>query len=198
MKLSEECRRLAAHCQNPQITYSGLFGEFSVRSHALLTFLLAAPFLTPIPVPGLSVPFGMVIGIAGLRMVLGRGPWIPGFLSQKPLPQSVFQKVFQIAGKVFARIEPWIKPRWEWAMNPLARISAYSIIAACGLVLALPLPPGTNAPPALLVVLFSIALLEDDGLLMSVSFAVFALALAALTWLAFTGATLIHSFGVHW
>jgi hypothetical protein len=37
----------------------------------------AFPFCTPIPLPGFSLPFGLVIAIIGLRLALGQKPWLP-------------------------------------------------------------------------------------------------------------------------
>ena len=41
------------------------------RSHAVLAALACLPFLTPIPTPGLSIPFGLLISGIGLWQAFG-------------------------------------------------------------------------------------------------------------------------------
>ncbi|MEO7599781.1 MAG: exopolysaccharide biosynthesis protein, partial [Opitutus sp.] len=50
------------------------------RGYVLFVMLLALPFSTPIPIPGLSTPFGLVIALIGVRLALGQKPWLPARL----------------------------------------------------------------------------------------------------------------------
>jgi len=58
-----------------------------------------------------------------------------------------------------------LKPRQLWLTSSplLVRLHAFIILVAA-FVLLLPLPPGTNFPPALCIVIMAGGLLERDGL----------------------------------
>lgn len=62
--------------------------------------------------------------------------------------------------------------------NPIVqRINGF-IIFICGLLLMLPLPPGTNFTPGLTVFLLSIGILEEDGLFVLLGYFAFLINLA--------------------
>lgn len=187
MKLSQECSRLEKLCDNPNINYQDFFAEISPRTHALVTLVFGFPFLLPIPLPGLSIPFGIIIALAGFRMALGLGPWIPHRLADKKIPAQMLKKVFAKLARLFLRIEPFVKPRLSWATSRAANLVSSFIIFLCGAVLALPLPPGTNAPPAFFIVLLSIGTLEEDGVVISVGSVLFFGAAVAASILAARG-----------
>jgi hypothetical protein len=57
-----------------------------------------------------------------------------------------------------------LKPRLLWLTDaPLLRQLHSFVILLASLVLLLPLPPGTNFPPALCIVIMAGGLLERDG-----------------------------------
>ena len=66
------------------------------RGYALLVLFLAAPF--PIPnIPGLSVPFGIAIGLIGIAFMLRRRPNLPKFILRQTLEFSTLQKLLKLA-----------------------------------------------------------------------------------------------------
>src|SRR5262245_40843190 len=64
------------------------------RAYLLLVLLLALPFITPIPLPGLSTPFGLAIALVAARLAAGQRPWLPKKLQRKELPPGFFGRVF--------------------------------------------------------------------------------------------------------
>ncbi len=139
-----------------------------------MTLFLAAPFILPIPLPGVSMPFGIMIMIFGGALATGWDPYLPKRLLDRPLPGDTVRKLSRSASKVFRKAEKYLKPRLDWAIsNPVLHALAGGLIAFSGLLLALPLPPGTNAPPALCILLLAAALLERDGLMLFFGFAAF-------------------------
>lgn len=178
-KLSAELARLKELCSHDTISLHTLILSMTSRSHAVLTLFFALPFLLPIPLPGLSVLFGMIIFMAGIAMALNKKPWLPKRLLSKEVSSSVFEKVFERGIKISQRLEKVVRPRGSFLMrHPGMRPMSGFIIAVCGLLLALPLPPGTNFPPATAILLLSIGSLEEDALFMILGYIAFAINIA--------------------
>ncbi len=147
------------------------------RAYTLLLILLSLPFITPLPLPGLSTPFGLAIGFIALRLTLGQRPWLPMKLQRKELPAGFFSKVFTVAARVIAFLEKFLRPRLAplTASVALLRLHAFVILLAA-LTLLLPLPiPFTNSFPAWAILLLAAGLLERDGFFIIAGYVVFVL-----------------------
>jgi len=188
MHLEDELERLISNCRtSPNITLGGLFSETAPEDQALVTFLLALPFLLPIPLPGLSIPFGMVIFFAGLRMFLGKSFWLPKRMAQKKLSSELALKIFSAAKPLAKTFSKWVKPRGRFfSKHPGNKRLSFFLISCCGFLLLLPLPPGTNAPPAFTAAALSLGVLEEDSLYLVVGylsfFVIFILFLSLAFW----------------
>ena len=81
------------------------------RGYVLLIMLLALPFVTPLPLPGVSTPFGLIIAIIGVRLVCGAKPWLPARLLDTRLSPAFFAKVFSVTRKIMLLFERLLRPR---------------------------------------------------------------------------------------
>lgn len=135
------------------------------RAFMLLLILLALPFCTPVPMLGLSTPFGLVIALIGLRLALRQRPWLPEKLLNTALPPRFFLAVLKASRKILRCMEYLLRPRLCFLVDVGFLHHAYgSMILIAGVLLLLPLPiPFTNTLPAMTIVLLSGALLERDG-----------------------------------
>lgn len=173
-RLSSELLRLKNICSQNKISLYDLIENMTARSHAFLTLVFAIPFLFPIPIPGLSVLFGVVIIFAGAAMGMGKKPWLPKKLLHREVSTHLFQKIFEYGVKGSQRLEKFVKPRGSFVLkHPWMRAMNGFMIAFCGFLLALPLPPGTNFPPAIAVLLLSIGSLEEDAVFMIFGYGAF-------------------------
>lgn len=164
-KLSEEIVSLRDRFAQGPLTLGEVVVVLQGRAWTLVLILLALPFITPIPLPFLSTPFGLAIALISLRLALGQRPWLPARLLAKPLPPGFFGNVLRFSAKVLRFLEKLLRPRLAWLaeVRVLVRIHALLMLLA-GLVLLLPLPvPFTNAFPAWLILLIAGGLLERDG-----------------------------------
>jgi hypothetical protein len=175
-KLSEEMAALQQRYAERPVKLGELIVELKGRAYSLLLIFLALPFVTPIPLPGLSTPFGLAIAIIALRLSLGQAPWLPQSLQGKEIPAGFFGKVFSVATRVIRFMERFMKPRWTvfFSSGLIIRLHAFLMVVAAA-VLLLPLPiPFTNSFPAWVIVLVAGGLLERDGLAVMLGYLVFA------------------------
>lgn len=197
-KLSEELELIIAEFRTRDVTLREVIVVLQGRAYNLLMLLLALPFLLPIPIPGLSIALGLVIAIIAARLTLGRHPWLPARLLDRKLPAKFFPSLLRGARRILRGLEVMLRPRLQWltASPLLSRLHAFIIFAAAA-VLLLPLPPGTNFPPALCIVIMAGGLLERDGLFILGGYAAFSLNAVFFAFFAVYGGKLLQSLW-HW
>lgn len=135
------------------------------RGLALVMLLMALPFLIPLPLPGLSTPLGLAIGLYGLRVMLRLPPWVPDFVARRSMSNTILTKVVGVASRWGHRVERMLKPRLKFMLWPAIDVPIGLSLLFCGAFLALPLPiPFTNSIPAIAIVLLLLGMIERDGL----------------------------------
>lgn len=177
-KFSDELHALAARFAEQEVTLQEVVDALGARASALLAVILALPFCSPISIPGLSVPFGMVIAVLAARFALGLPPWLPRRLIAVKLPPKFFRALLEGASKFIGIIERQLRPRWLW-MTDSVRLRRLHMGLVClgALLLLLPLGgiPFTNTLPALVVVIGTLGMLERDGVAVAVAYGFFLL-----------------------
>lgn len=165
MRFSEELERLIAAFAERAVRLRDVLEVMHNRGYTALLILLALPFCTPIPLPGLSAPFGLVIAFIGLRLALGQRPWLPARLLDTRLPPKFFPRFLAATRRLLNWLEHFLKPRLGHLVRwPVARRFMGAMICGCGLLMIMPLPiPFSNGLPALTVLLLAAAMLEEDG-----------------------------------
>lgn len=147
------------------VTLREVLGLLHGRGYVLLVMLLALPFCTPIPLPGLSTPLGLIIIFIGARLACGAKPWLPARLLDTRLPPEIFAKVFAFTQKLVRGFERLLRPRLLLLTAKPWLEQAHAVpIVLCAAVLFLPLPiPFSNVVPAWGILLLAGGLLERDG-----------------------------------
>jgi hypothetical protein len=160
----------------------------------MLLIVLSFPFCTPIPLPGVSIPFGVVIAFVGLRLALGQKPWLPKRLLDTELPAKFFPRFLGATRRLVGWLEYFLKPRYTFVMRwRLVRHGIGAMIFVSGLLMVLPIPiPFSNGLPAMTVLFLAAAMLEEDGYFAVAGGCMFLLALTFFTAL-FWGGTEVAS-----
>jgi hypothetical protein len=192
---SEELRRLAKQFTGRPATMAGILTATQDRGFYLLLLLIGLPFLTPIPLPGFSTPFGLVVLLIGARLALGHRPWLPKKILQRELPARFIGRLLGAASRLVRWLEVLLRPRLDFLHEQwIYRRIAGTLIMLSGLLLLLPLPiPLTNSLPALTVVLLAAGAMARDGLFFLAGCVMFVLTLAFFVLLAFVGAHLFNN-----
>jgi len=195
LSLAEELRLLAQQVPEHAITLGELMTTLGARVTALLIMICALPFCSPITIPGLSTPFGLVIAVLAGRYAAGHAPWLPQRLQRVVLPPKTLAKVLAAGGKVIGWIEVRMKARWLWVVDAHWKLRLHAIvIVLAALVMTVPLPPFpplTNTLPALTIVLLTMSTLEKDGIGILAGHSLF---LGTLIYFAFWGAVIWEGF----
>ena len=179
-KLSEELAHLQATFADRSVQLHEVIDVLQGRAYLLLLVLLALPFCTPIPLPGLSTPFGLVVAFIALRLALGLQPFLPQRLLSTELPHGFFEKLIGFTRRIVGILEKFLRPRWRplTKTEALRRLHALASLLS-GLVLLLPLPiPFTNTFPAWVILLIACGMLENDGLIVLAGYMVFLVGVA--------------------
>lgn len=126
-------------------------------------FTIGVLALIAIPFFGLSTPFGLAIALLGAQLALGRKrPWLPQSARRRQLSMAMLDRVLRLFTRRLRWLAKSTRRRWERIITP--RLIGLGI-TLLGLGLALPLPiPGSNMVFILPILIYSIALLERDGL----------------------------------
>jgi hypothetical protein len=162
--LTDDLRRFLARTGDRPTSVGELLEALEERGTAVLIILMAAPFVLPLPLPGLSMPFGVAIALLGLRLGFRRRPWLPRVLLRRPIQPSTLGAIARGVERVARPIERLLRPRWSFMLGPATHALAGLAIAAAALILFPPFPmPLVNALPSLAIVLLALGLMERDG-----------------------------------
>jgi hypothetical protein len=137
----------------------------------VLLFLASLPAFIPIPgVAGaLSGPLVVLIGLQIL--ILLPNPWLPAFIARRGPLRGTIVRFDKIVSPWLRRIEKAVRPRLlGFVEHPIATIMTGLQLVLLGILLSLPIP-FTNFLFAGLLMVYALALLERDGILMLIAWA---------------------------
>ena len=120
-KLSAQLRQLADREEHHELTLGGLMDELQGRVYTLLLLVLALPMCQPVPLPGLSTPFGVAIALLGLRFALSQRPWMPKRLLATRLSGHFFPAVMRGGARVLS-FDSAVKPEDKRLLEPLMKM----------------------------------------------------------------------------
>lgn len=176
-RLSQELARFSRLPESPEQPEPSLEGLIRIedilklageRSFGLFLAVLSFPSALPLPAPGYSTPFGVVILLLAAQMLAGRTtPWLPKWVLQTSIERKHFQKWVQAGIPWLQRIENIARPRWrQLCTTRLGQVWLGTWIGLMGISMIIPVP-GTNTLPAMGVFVTAFGLLEEDGILCS-------------------------------
>ena len=167
-RVSDDLRRILDLAGGQALSVSDIIRHTHGRGLQTIAIVLCLPFLSPVAIPGLSIPFGIAIAICGLRIAFRHQPWLPSFISRRRIPFPVLEKTFRFGIAVHTRLEKFLRPRWTGLVDShAARMAAGFAIALSAFFLSLPIPPPfplTNTIPGFAIIMLALGMLERDGL----------------------------------
>ena len=166
--LSATLRGVAETLPEGTVSVRYLLTTVGEHSMLLLCIILTIPFLTPIPLPGVSTIFGAIIMLIAAGIILNRLPWLPRQVLDRPISSEQLGKVMQRGSQLSAKIERFVKPRLSVlsATTTVNRVNGLLLLLG-GTMLILPLPfiPLSNMIPGYGILFLAIGMLQRDGLM---------------------------------
>jgi hypothetical protein len=147
-----------------QVTLKEILALAGERTFGFLFVLLALPSALPVPAPGYAIPFGILIFLLAVQLVLGRTrPWMPEGWKTKQFDLLTVQKFVKAGTPWLRRLETIARPRYIYVCTSLPGRTVIGVaIALMAISMMLPIPL-TNTLPAIGVFVTGFGLLDDDG-----------------------------------
>lgn len=132
------------------------------RSFGLVLVMFGLPNL--LPVPGLPILCGFIIGIIAFQMVLGKDHLVlPRWVGSKRIKREDFSRVVQRATPTLSAVERAMRPRIAALTGPVMQRILGGILCVLALALMAPIPFFGGIAPGLAVILLGLGLAERDG-----------------------------------
>lgn len=178
LPLSQRLAQIIDGTEAERLPFTDLARQLQSRAWGGLLFIFAAINVLPLP-PGTSVFFAIPLMIVSGQMVLGRSsPWFPARLDRRGVKKTELQRLIAKIEGAEARIERVLKPRiGSLTSGPATRLIGL-VCLLLALLAAIPIPL-FHVAPAAAILLFGLALIYRDGVLVIVA------AMAAVLSLAF-------------
>lgn len=178
LPLSEVMGEIAADA-DPTVTLGEIIHRLGHRAFGAMFFVFAAPNWLPMP-PGASTFLGAPLVLMTPQMIFGvRGPWLPNFIDERPIKRRHMTEAFEKLIPWLKKVETVSKPRLTFLFGPVGdRLIAF-VCFLLSLILILPIPLG-NMAPAAAIAIFGLAMIQRDGFLALLAYAISALSFGLL------------------
>ena len=147
-----------------EVTLNEILEIAGERTFGFLFVLLALPSALPIPAPGYSVPFGIVMFLLAVQLVAGsEQPWLPEKFRRRGFERKSVQGIIRKGLPWLKRIETVSRPRLTpVCTSRTGRVVIGLAIALMSISMMIPIPL-TNTLPAIGIFVTGFGLLDDDG-----------------------------------
>jgi hypothetical protein len=184
LPLSERLAQIAEESGPDRIALSELARQLHSRVWGGLLVVFAAINVIPLP-PGTNTVIAIPLVLVSAQMVFGRSsPWFPRWIDRRGVTKTELHKLIEKMGPFEARVERIFRPRLGELTGPAATRAIGLLCMILSVVAGLPILMIHNAP-AVAILLFGLALIYRDGVLVIVG------AIAALLAIAFDAALVI-------
>ncbi|MDO9472998.1 MAG: exopolysaccharide biosynthesis protein [Caulobacter sp.] len=156
---------------DPVVTVGEVVHRFGRRAFGALLFFFSAPNWLPLP-PGSSTFLALPLVLLAPQVVWGvRGPWLPRFIDNREIKRPKLARGFRKLVPTLRRIETVSRPRLLWMFGPIGDRVIGLTCFLLSLVLLLPIPLG-NMAPAAAIAAFGLAMVQRDGVLALIGYAI--------------------------
>jgi hypothetical protein len=173
-------------------TLGSLVQAFGEKSFAILLVLLLAVPALPLPTGGVTHVFEVIAALIALELIAGRDEvWLPQRWRAREFAGARQQRFIARLMKLIRRLEGWSRPRMRFLFHRRGTDIVFGVLALAGTAGAFVSPPfsGLDTLPALAVVVLSLGVLLEDGLIALVGILLLA---AGITLELVLGAAALH------
>lgn len=180
---TEALEKIAISADTSDVTIQDIFDLLGEKGHLILILLFSVPFLQPVPLVGLSTPLGALIVTVAFYFFRDKPPWLPARFAHLVVSKLVLRKTIALILKIWVCLEKILEPRWfVFHDSRFFRTANFILVVLSALLLSLPLPiPFSNTIPTVPIVLNTIGQLEEDGIVIFLSFIAFLFSIVFFT-----------------
>ena len=175
VRMSAALSAAEAAVRDPAVSLRELLAMLGEQGLLVFCGILAAPFLLPITVPGMSTVLGLPMLLIGFAVMLSRVPWLPERLLNRSLPAPTVRGVLAKVRGWAERFEHLVRPRLLGLTGSVLinAVNGVLVLVAVVLLMApIPLVPFVNSLPALAIILLCFGMAERDGVVIAIGYAV--------------------------
>jgi hypothetical protein len=161
------------------VSVGEVIAHFGPRAFGALLFVFALPNLLPLP-PGSTTVLGMPLLLFAPQLALGsQQPWLPRRLQDRAFDAAALRTIGARASVWVARAEGLTTRRAAIMFGPVGTALIGIVCTLLAAVLILPIPLG-NVLPAFTIAVFGLSLVQRDGLLALIGYALASASAGAL------------------
>ena len=163
--LYEALDRMFSGSSDSVLTLDEFLAGLQGRSYAFAILALDVPNVIPTGIPWLSTVTGVPMLFLLAQFFAGRPvPSLPKTIGRRGLSRGKLQKFLGRARRYIRWLEDTVHARYEWWVTGTPRQLLLAAWSFNTLILALPIP-FDNLFPAIAIMFFCFALIEDDGVM---------------------------------
>lgn len=187
-KIDHALDHCATHAAGEGISLSEALDHTGPNAFCFGAFLLAVPFVQPVPLGPLTMVCGATFIALGWQMATGQSrPRLPKQAGDLRIQGRFWLAMIGFSRRLLAFCRPFTRERLQdWVSGPGGQRRVGWLILTGGALLAIPVAnlPLNNLLPALMIIFACLGWLERDGLMILVSLAWGALTIVYFTVLA--------------
>ncbi|XTZ19314.1 MAG: exopolysaccharide biosynthesis protein [cyanobacterium endosymbiont of Rhopalodia fuxianensis] len=163
------------------------------RIFGFLFVTLALPSALPVPAPGYSIPFGILMFLLAIQLIAGYEVlWFPEKIMKGSIKLETVQKFLEKGLPWLKKIEALTHPRMTYiCTSSPGRVVIGVAIALMSIFMMIPIP-GTNTLPAIGIFVTAFGLQENDGFISLVGLVICIIAGTMSTLIIFLGKEVIE------
>lgn len=163
-----ETVRSKGDADDPTPMLGDLVALLGKRSFGIVLVLFGLPNL--LPVPGLPILCGVIVGVVALQMLRGHDALVlPRWLAQRRVKRRDLQNVLEKSEPTLRWFERVMRPRLLALTDVQAQRAIGALVMVMALCLMSPIPFIGGIPPGIAVILVGLAMAERDGVVMLVA-----------------------------
>ncbi|MGB3510039.1 MAG: exopolysaccharide biosynthesis protein [Microcoleaceae cyanobacterium] len=147
-----------------KVTLGDIIELAGERIFGFLFVIVSLPSALPVPAPGYSIPFGLLLLLLAIQLIVGsKTPWLPKSWLNHSISLDKVQGVLKSGIPWLQKIELISRPRLSYICTSfVGRIVIGCAIALMAISMMMPIPL-TNTLPAIGIFVTGFGLLDDDG-----------------------------------
>ncbi|AOU64482.1 exopolysaccharide biosynthesis protein [Legionella pneumophila] len=181
-----------SNAMTKNICFEDIIKLLGARAFGIALLFFSLPSALPFSViPGVAFVFSVPIFFFSVQMILGRNTlWLPKKIAKKTVPYQSVSKIIQKTVPYLKKAEYFLKPRWAFMTSRPLEIMNGLVILCLAILLILPIP-FSNFIFAILLITFSLGLIEKDGVVIMLGYAASLLYVSFIFWVI---AAAVHNF----